>query len=256
VTKVIPLMPDRYEVKTSRWKIAMTAILIAGVTIAVWWLCFASGIGTRLLSFAMEREAEIRDWYQQSPQTVMLLVFLGYVGLTSLPLPGATAATLFTGWICGFTIGAFVVSFASTTAASLTFLATRQIVTQAIPVRFRQGALPLRKIPPEKVTEALFWLRLIPGIPFFAVNLGMGLTSIRLSRFWWVSQASMLPATLLYTYAGSRVPHLNEFAQHGISGILSAKLLICVVLLRCLPMLIRLVVMRAGKPKVPANPEP
>ena len=38
----------------------------------------------------------------------------------------------------------------------------------------------------------LFSLRLVPVIPFFAINLVMGLTRIRTRTFYWVTQLAML----------------------------------------------------------------
>jgi len=52
----------------------------------------------------------------------------------------------------------------------------------------------------------LFTLRIVPAVPFFVINLVMGLTKVRVSTFWWVSQIGMLPSTAAYVYAGSTVP--------------------------------------------------
>ena len=41
----------------------------------------------------------------------------------------------------------------------------------------------------------LFTLRLVPYVPFFVVNLVMGLTRMRVRTFWWVSQLGMLAGT-------------------------------------------------------------
>ena len=41
-------------------------------------------------------------------------------------------------------------------------------------------------------------LRLTPVIPFFlALNLGLGLTRLRLRDYWWATQIGMLPATMV-----------------------------------------------------------
>ena len=54
----------------------------------------------------------------------------------------------------------------------------------------------------------LFMLRLIPAVPFFVINVAMGLLPIRTRTYWWVSQLGMLPGTAVYVYAGSVVPDL------------------------------------------------
>jgi pyruvate/2-oxoglutarate dehydrogenase complex dihydrolipoamide dehydrogenase (E3) component len=65
----------------------------------------------------------------------------------------------------------------------------------------------------------LFTLRLIPAFPFFLVNLLMGLTAIRATTFYWVSQIGMLPGTIVYVIAGTqlaRIEHLSGIASPGL----------------------------------------
>ena len=56
---------------------------------------------------------------------------------------------------------------------------------------------------------------MIPVIPFFVINLVMGLTPISVRTFWWVSQLGMLPATGVFVYAGSQFPSLHTLLEQG-----------------------------------------
>ena len=47
-------------------------------------------------------------------------------------------------------------------------------------------------------------MRLIPVFPFFAVNLLMGLTTLKTKTFYRVRQLSMLLGTLVYLKVGTR----------------------------------------------------
>ena len=47
----------------------------------------------------------------------------------------------------------------------------------------------------------LFTLRLVPVVPFFVINLAMGLTRIRTLTFYAVSQLGMLAGTIVYVNA-------------------------------------------------------
>jgi hypothetical protein len=51
----------------------------------------------------------------------------------------------------------------------------------------------------------LFALRLVPIVPFFVANLAMGLTQVKPATFAWVSWLGMLPVTILYVNAGSKL---------------------------------------------------
>jgi uncharacterized membrane protein YdjX (TVP38/TMEM64 family) len=58
----------------------------------------------------------------------------------------------------------------------------------------------------------------MPLFPFFLVNLLMGLTRITVRRYWWVSQAAMLPATVVFLNAGrelGRVASLRDILSPG-----------------------------------------
>ena len=89
----------------------------------------------------------------------------------------------------------------------------------------------------------LFTLRLIPLIPFFVINVVMGLTPIRTWTYWWVSQLGMLPGTFAYVYAGSSVPNLQALAKEGVNAVFSPQQLLQMTLafgmLGVLPFLLR-----------------
>ena len=80
----------------------------------------------------------------------------------------------------------------------------------------------------------LFTLRLLPAVPFFVINLVMGLTPLRTVTFFWVSQLGMLPATLVYVNAGSELGKIQS-----IDDILSPQLIISFVLLGIFPLLVK-----------------
>ena len=80
----------------------------------------------------------------------------------------------------------------------------------------------------------LFTLRLIPAVPFFALNLVMGLTPMRLATYYWVSQLGMLPATAVYVNAGAQLSRVDSLA-----GIASPGLLVSLALLGIFPLAVK-----------------
>jgi thioredoxin reductase len=80
----------------------------------------------------------------------------------------------------------------------------------------------------------LFTLRLVPVFPFFLVNLLMGLTPIGVGTFAAVSQAGMLPATVVYVNAGTQLARLDS-----LGGILSPGVLLSFTALGLLPLAAR-----------------
>src|SRR5690606_15636877 len=90
----------------------------------------------------------------------------------------------------------------------------------------------------------LISLRLTPFVPFWLVNLAMGLTPIRTSTFWWVGQLGMLPATCVFVFAGFQVPTLGQLEQQGVWDVLWPGPVLALSLLALLPWVGRFVAVR------------
>ena len=113
--------------------------------------------------------------------------------------------TLLGGAIFGLVTGTIVVSFASSVGATLAFLASRYLLRDWVQQRF--GGYPQAlNAGVEKGGFYLFTLRLIPAVPFFLLNLAMGLTPMR-TPGPTVSQAGMLAGTIVYVNAGATGGH-------------------------------------------------
>jgi uncharacterized membrane protein YdjX (TVP38/TMEM64 family) len=168
------------------------------------------------------QEARLRDFQLQYPVLSYIVAFTLYVIVTGLSLPGATVLTLVFGWFFGLVRGLLLVSFASTTGASLAFLLSRYLFRNSIQNRFGDRLAKFNEMFARDGSFYLFTLRLIPAVPFFVINAVMGLTPISALSFWWVSQLGMLPGTAVYVYAGASVPSLQLLAEQGIGAAFSA----------------------------------
>ena len=162
--------------------------------------------------------------------------FAAYVAVAALSLPLAVWMTLAAGALFGFWWGLLIVSFASTIGATLAFLAARFFLRDWVRARLGARAQAIDKGLQRDGPFYLFTLRLIPVIPFFAVNLLMGLTPIPVLSFYLVSQAGMLAGTAVYVNAGTQLAALES-----LSGILSPPLLISFALLGLFPWIARMV---------------
>ena len=83
------------------------------------------------------------------------------------------------GWLFGFWQALVVVSFASTTGATIAFLLSRYLFGQAIQARYGQRVAAFNAAIEREGAFYLFTLRLIPQVPFFVINVVMGLTKLR-----------------------------------------------------------------------------
>ncbi len=191
------------------WKklILITAVVVVG---GVLYKMFGDKIS---LDYLAGQEATLRQ--VQTDHTVLVYgaAFLTYVVVTGLSLPGAVAMTLITGWYFGLVRGVILVSFASTLGATLAFLLSRFILRDTIQARFGARLQMFNKALEREGAFFLFTLRLIPVVPFFVINVVMGLTRIRTWTYWWVSQLGMFAGTAVFVYAGSTIPGLAQLAD-------------------------------------------
>lgn len=155
-----------------------------------------------------------------------------YIAVTGLSLPGAAILTLAGGAIFGLFWGTVIVSFASTIGATLAFLAARFLFKDSIQAKFGDRLHAINDGIARDGAFYLFTLRLVPLFPFFVINLLMGLTSIKVRTFYWVSQVGMLAGTLVYVNAGTQLGKLES-----LSGILSPPLVGSFVLLGVFPLM-------------------
>jgi len=220
--------------------VIVTLLAIAGI---LYWR-FGDWLSLKYLA---DQETAIRAFGRDHPVLVPGIAFGIYVLATGLSLPGAAVLTLVMGWYFGFARGLVLVSFASTTGATIAFLLSRYLFRETIENRFGTRMKTFQDRLRREGAYYLFSLRLIPAVPFFIVNLVMGLTPIRTRTYWWVSQLGMLPGTAVYVYAGSAVPSLKQLAREGVGGILTPGLIFAFVLLGTFPLLVKTLLNRMTK---------
>ena len=209
-------------------------LLIATLFLAGFVAFFMLDLGRYFsLSFLKESQSSFAALYSDKPVQVTLIFFATYVVVTALSLPGATIMTLAAGAAFGLLWGTVVVSFASVIGATLAMLTARYLLRGPIEKRFGHRLVDINKGIEKEGAFFLFTLRLIPVVPFFALNLLMGLTRIRTLTYFWVSQLGMLAGTLVYVNAGTQLAKIDS-----VRSILSPGLIGSLVLLGILPLLV------------------
>ena len=189
------------------------------------------------LDYIKQSQANFASYHARHPALVTLVFFVIYVLITALSLPGAAIMTLAAGAGFGLIWGTIVVSFASTLGATLAMLAARFILREAIERRFSRRLAEVNRGIDKEGGFYLFTLRLIPAIPYFALNLLMGLTRMKTWTFFWVSQAGMFAGTVAFVYAGTELAKIDS-----LRSILSPGLIGAFVLLGIFPLVTKKIV--------------
>lgn len=186
--------------------------------------------------------SDFQSAFQQSPWQVAGIFFAVYVIMATLSLPGAALLTLLGGALFGLGWGLLIISFASTIGATLAFLLSRFLFRQPIEKRFPRQFETVNRGVEKDGALYLFTLRLVPIFPFFMINLVMGLTRLKTTTFYWVSQLGMLPGTAVYVNAGGQLGELEN-----LSGIISPTLIASFALLAVFPWIARRIALAVQK---------
>ena len=225
-------------------KLVIALVLLAGIG-----AFFALDLGRFFsLAYIKESQGAIADLHAQRPLLVALVFFGVYVAITALSLPGAAIMTLAGGAVFGLVWGTVIVSFASTLGATLAMLAARYLFRDTLQQRFGAKLAEVDKGITRDGAFYLFTLRLIPVMPFFVLNLLMGLTRMKTWTYFWVSQVGMAAGTVVYVNAGTQLARIDS-----LKSILSPALIGSFVLLGLLPLIVKKVLAIVQRRKVYAR---
>jgi pyruvate/2-oxoglutarate dehydrogenase complex dihydrolipoamide dehydrogenase (E3) component/uncharacterized membrane protein YdjX (TVP38/TMEM64 family) len=222
-------------------------ILLAVIAAAIAFFVFDLG---RFFSLAYIKQSQqtFSELYDARPVFITAVFFAIYVVITALSLPGAAIMTLAAGASFGLVWGTVVVSFASTLGATLAMLLARYVLRDIIEKRFGAKLAEVNKGIEKEGAFYLFTLRLLPLIPFFVLNVLMGLTKMKTWTYFWVSQLGMLAGTIAYVNAGTEIAKIDS-----LRSILSPGLIGSFVLLGLFPLLMKKVLAIYKKRKVYAR---
>ena len=190
---------------------------------------------------ALKSQQQSIENYRSEHLALVVAVYASiYILVTAFSLPGAAILTLAGGAIFGLLWGTLIVSFTSSIGATLAFLAARFLFRDTVEQRFGDRLKAVNAGVLRDGAFYLFTLRLVPLFPFFLINLLMGLTSMRVRTFYWVSQVGMLAGTLVYVNAGVQLSQIDS-----LSDIVSPALLGAFVLLGIFPLIAKKIVSRS-----------
>jgi uncharacterized membrane protein YdjX (TVP38/TMEM64 family) len=180
----------------------------------------------------------LRSKITSHPITCYILGLVVYTGLSLIP--GTAGKSIVFGWFFGFVAAFLMVEIGLTAAAVLSFLVGRFVVRHLIDRRWQIYLRWLSKKFAREGAFYLIWLRMA-HVPFTLVNYGAGATNIPLTTFWWTTHVGILPATVVYTFVGSRIPNIREVAAKGLWASVDPWLVVVLVVVAILPALFRFV---------------
>jgi uncharacterized membrane protein YdjX (TVP38/TMEM64 family) len=177
--------------------------------------------------------------YQESPLATSVVFFLVFLLGTALSLPVSGFLSVLAGFIFGNIVGFPLALLACAFGGTLAYLTSRYILHDLIQRRFGDQLFVINKGIKKDGAFYVFSLRMIPVIPFWLLNLLIGLTPMSASRFFVATFTGMMPITLILVYFGGRVGSIESISPRAI---FTPGLLLSLALLASLPFIARRIV--------------
>lgn len=227
----------------ARWAL----VALAGVVAVVVYQQLGLGQWLTLEQLKGSRDT-LNGLYDAYPAQTVMGFFGVYVLVAALSIPGASILSLAAGAVFGLGWGLMFVSFASSLGALLAFWVSRYLLRDFLQRRFAKFLAPINAGLAKDGIFYLLTLRLLPLLPFWLVNLLMGLTTIGARQFYLVSQVGMLAGTVVYVNAGTQLASIESTAD-----IFSPGLLGSLVLLGVFPLIAKFIVHALQRRKIYAR---
>lgn len=162
-----------------------------------------AGLGVALLvglPDAAGLHAAIRLWGPWAP----VVFVVGYALITLTPVP-KNVLSVAAGFAFGWLPGAALVYVAALLGAGLAFIIGRRLGRDAVERLTGTRVRRLDQLLARRGVSAVVTVRLIPVVPFTAINYGAGLCAVRPRDYAVGTAVGIIPGTLSYVALGSGV---------------------------------------------------
>jgi uncharacterized membrane protein YdjX (TVP38/TMEM64 family) len=172
-----------------------------------------------------------------------VLTYIGvYIVAIALNAPGAAILTIAGGFLFGTVFAVLYANVGATTGAVLAFLSSRYLLGEWVQNKYHVQLARFNREMEINGPRYLLTLRLIPIFPFFMINFLSGLTKMPLKTFVWTTSVGIIPAAVVFAYAGRQIGSIGSPGE-----ILSPKVITAFVLLALLALVPGMISRRKGR---------
>lgn len=175
-------------------------------------ICVVAAIGAFVLrdylSFdSLRRNREALLAFRDSNYLLTAIAFVAaYTAIVGFSLPGGTVATLTGGFLFSTFPGVLLNVVGATLGATVIFLAAQWGLGDKLKARMDASEGMVRKVKQgidENQWSMLFFIRLVPVVPFFVANLLPAFLGVPLYRFAVSTFFGIIPGALVFTSVGA-----------------------------------------------------
>ena len=189
--------------------------------------------------------------YQDSPVSTALTFFAIYLLSTAISQPSSAILSIASGIIFGRLIGLPLALLACSLGGTLAFLSSRYLLHDFIEKRFSKQYKKVNSGVQKDGAFYVFSLRMVPVIPFWLLNLLMGLTKMKTSHFCFATLIGMVPITSILVHFGAE---LGTIESYSLSEVFKPEMIAAMALVALLPFVTRRL-LRLIKNRNPAHEE-
>ena len=172
---------------------------------------FASGADHYLMLQTLhDNRMELVSFVADNAVWAVIIFVAIYIAAAIFALPGTLVLTIAGGFLFGIWWGTLWAVIGATIGATLLFLAARSALGKSI--RNRAGPI-LRKMEAGFRDDAFSYmlsLRLLPGFPFFIVNIVPAFVGVRLRTFVLATVVGILPGSFAFASVGAGLSSVFE----------------------------------------------
>jgi uncharacterized membrane protein YdjX (TVP38/TMEM64 family) len=202
-------------------------LALFGAMLGAWWF---TPLGDWLtLAYLRETQARLVQLVEARPVLCSACLFLLCAGLTSCCFPAAPIIGIVAGALFGFWAGLATVLIATTIGSTAAFHLSRTLLRDWVDARFGHRMSSIDRGFDTHGPAYLLALRFNPVIPYWLVNLTMGLTAMSMRTYVPLTLIGLLPATLIYVDAGTRLARLESVSDIFTPVLIGALLLLCLL---------------------------
>jgi uncharacterized membrane protein YdjX (TVP38/TMEM64 family) len=210
----------------------MKQVVLLCLLIAIVVVMKISGVNVYLTLENLKRYQHTIDQVVAHHYVLSVLFYISlYIISTALAIPGALVLSLAGGLFFHILPGVIYVNIGATVGAILAFVFARHMLGGWIQKKYSAQLGSFNNELAKNGHIYILSVRLIPVFPFFLINLLSGLTKVPLKTFIWTTSVGILPASLVYTFAGSRIGDITSPGDIISRPMLSALTLLAILVL-------------------------
>ncbi len=196
-------------------KAAIVAIVVAGGVAGFYFF----GDYLSFESFRENRD-ELAAWRDGNFAFAVLAYAVIYIISVAFSIPGAIWLTIAGGFLFGLIVGTAVTVVSATIGATLIYLAAKTALRETL---VRKAGAWLKRAEAEfheNDVSFMLLMRLVPAIPFFAINLAAALLGVRLRTYVWTTLVGIIPGSAVYTWVGAGIDEVISRGETPDLGII------------------------------------